>query len=205
MRSKKSKQRREDNSEGIFDNQQIEFERLEFALNIMERIDAWINRCDNKISILLGVCGVELTVFITSASIGKAYSFIYNIAFYMSDTRAFIFISACLITGFSYVKAIYHVINSMVAQIDGEKYQQETLRLPSNLFFGDISSRQYKDYKNDFIMSTTDERLDDILSQIYINSNIANIKYKHYNKSLLWVGISAITTFVLVIFGKVAF
>lgn len=44
-------------------------EDLEYALKILDRTDSWINSCDNKLSILVGVCGVVLTIFITTESI----------------------------------------------------------------------------------------------------------------------------------------
>ncbi len=205
MGNKKEKKNRGNYSQEANDSRQTGNNQIEYALKVMERTDAWIISCDNKLSVLLGVCGVALTVCITSESISKAYSFIKNIVLNMNDGWSYTFIVGCSITVFLYVKAIYHIINALVARVDSDKFKQEQLRLQSNLFFGSISARKYEDFKKNFLEDTSEEILNDILSQVYINSSIAQTKHRHYNKSLLWIGISVITTFFIVLFGIIAF
>lgn len=205
MGNKKEKKNCRNYVKEVNNSSQTGNDQIEYALKTMDRTDAWINSCDNKLSVLLGVCGVVLTVCITSESISKAYSFIKNIMLNMNDGWSYAFIVGCLVTVLFYVKAIYHIINALVARVDSDKFKQEQLRLQSNLFFGSISAKKYEDFKKNFLEDTSEEILNDILSQVYINSSIAQTKHKHYNKSLLWIGISVITTLFIVLFGIIAF
>ena len=52
---------------------------------------------------------------------------------------------------------------------------------------------------------TLDEKLNDILSQVYVNASIAQIKHSNYNKSLVWIGISFVATIFVIVFGIMAF
>jgi hypothetical protein len=44
----------------------------------------------------------------------------------------------------------------------------------------------FKEYYNESVNEDEDERLRDVISQVYINSCIANKKNIEYNKSLKW-------------------
>lgn len=205
MRNKKNKKKREDAEQNIVDLESKRNEQIEYALTILNRMDSWINSCDNKISILLAILGVALTICLTTDTISKLLSFFKLILSNMNNAVSYIFIGLCGILALLYSKAIYHIINAMYARVDSKKFKQNQLEANSNLFFGSISSQKYEDYKNNFIKETSDEKLNDILSQVYINASIAQIKHSNYNKSLLWLGISCIATLFLIVFGAVAF
>ncbi len=53
---------------------------------------------------------------------------------------------------------------------------------------------KYKEFKKDNILF-----IDDLKSQIYINSNIAMEKFKNYNKGLYWVKFMLIVSIMLFI------
>ena len=205
MGNKKSKQKNDSFKQGISVIEQNIEEQIEYALKIMDRTDSWINSCDNKLSVLLGIFGVVLTVCLTSDSINKAYSFIKRILFDLSDVKSYVFVIGCFVTLFFYIKFFYHITNALVARGDSEKFMQNQICTKSKLFFGSISERKYEEYKNDFLKDSCEDRLNDILSQVYINSSIAQIKHLHYNKSILWIALSMSLTFVVVAFGIMAF
>lgn len=205
MGRKKKKQKYIDCKQNKTEIAECKDAQIEYALKAMDRTDEWINSCDNKLSILLGICGVVLTVCITSESISKGYTFIKETVLKGNTVYSCLFILACLITAIFYMKSIYHIVNALLARVDSDKFKQEELTQQSNLFFGTISSRKYKEYKSDFLNNTPEERLNDILSQVYINSSIAQLKHKQYNKSLLWIGISVIATLAIIVFGIIAF
>ncbi len=103
-----------------------------------------------------------------------------------------------------FMMAIYHIVNAMLARIDNMQFKQGKLNLNSNLFFGTISSRKYDDFKSDFLKNTSEEQLNDILSQVYVNSCIAQIKHQEYNKSILCLGGSAVVTLIIIVLGVIA-
>lgn len=75
----------------------------------------------------------------------------------------------------------------------------------SNLFFGSISKRKYSEFKVSFIEGAEQDKLNDVLTQIYINSMIASKKFEQYNKCLLWIIITILSTLGMVIWGVIGF
>lgn len=69
------------------------------------------------------------------------------------------------------------------ANIDYQKMRGDNPELvnKSYIFFGDISKMSYEDFKMDKV-----NYLEDLKSQIYVNSKIASNKFLNYNKSLYW-------------------
>ena len=77
---------------------------------------------------------------------------------------------------------IMRLILTLVARINSNIYQQPGLITNSVLFFGKISNRSsYQVFQNDILSIKKDDYLKDLLSQVYINSKIANEKYVNYN------------------------
>lgn len=187
------------------DNKSDKKEELEYALKILDRTDSWINSCDNKLSILVGVCGVVLTLFITTESISKAYGFIKTILFDVKNLYSYLFLASTAILVVTYGVTCFHVISSVVARVNIKKYSQEKLSDKSNIFFGSIANRKYGEYKASLSKSSDEEKMDDVISQIYINSLIAQKKYDQYNKSLIWMIVSALATILVIIWGIVGF
>lgn len=72
----------------------------------------------------------------------------------------------------------------------------------SVLFFGKISDKaSYQVFQNDVLNMTKEEYLNDLLSQIYINSKIANEKHVNYNKGIKWTIIGFIALVVMFLIG----
>lgn len=72
----------------------------------------------------------------------------------------------------------------------------------SVLFFGKISDKaSYQVFQNEVLNMTKEEYLNDLLSQIYINSKIANEKHVNYNKGIKWTIIGFIALVVMFLIG----
>ena len=56
-------------------------------------------------------------------------------------------------------------------------------------------------FQNDVLNMTKEEYLNDLLSQIYINSKIANEKHVNYNKGIKWTIIGFIALVVMFLIG----
>lgn len=69
-------------------------------------------------------------------------------------------------------------------------------------FFGKISDKaSYQVFQNEVLNMTKEEYLNDLLSQIYINSKIANEKHVNYNKGIKWTIIGFIALVVMFLIG----
>lgn len=178
--------------------------KTDYALKVLERTDAWINNCDNKMSVLLGTIGIILTILLTTESISKACGFVMRL-FEEVNLHKALFLMALFIVLFFYIITAFHVINTVFARTDSNRYFQKKMSEKSNVFFGSVSKMSYAEYMKHFVHETTEERLNDILSQIYINSVIASEKYKNYNRSLKWTVMSVSLTIVIVIWALVGF
>lgn len=75
---KKTKQRQK-NVDSPVNNTKKDSDELEYALNVLDRVDMWIGSCDNKLGILIGIIGVVLTICITSDSVNSFLVFIKNL------------------------------------------------------------------------------------------------------------------------------
>ena len=73
------------------------------------------------------------------------------------------------------------------------------LILKSNIFFKTIQSRGFSEYEIGTNSENEEQYLNDLNSQIYINSKIVESKFKHYNNSLkaILYGFGSFLFFVL--------
>lgn len=198
---KKTKQRQK-NVDSPVNNTKKDSDELEYALNVLDRVDMWIGSCDNKLGILIGIIGVVLTICITSDSVNSFLVFIKNLYVRVEgskDIQATFFLFLVVIAVVLWALAAYFLVKALFVRINTEDFKQEQLHSESNIFFGSISARKYKDFKKSFLSQTNDDKISDVLSQIFINSNIAQIKHKYYNKGLFIVIIASLFTVVLLL------
>lgn len=198
---KKTKQRQK-NVDSQVNNTKKDSDELEYALNVLDRVDMWIGSCDNKLGILIGIIGVVLTICITSDSVNSFLVFIKNLYVRVEgskDIQATFFLFLVVIAVVLWALAAYFLVKALFVRINTEDFKQEQLHNESNIFFGSISARKYKDFKKSFLSQTNDDKISDVLSQIFINSNIAQIKHKYYNKGLFIVIIASLFTVVLLL------
>lgn len=95
---KKTKQRQK-NVDSPVNNTKKDSDELEYALNVLDRVDMWIGSCDNKLGILIGIIGVVLTICITSDSVNSFLVFIKNLYVRVEGSKdiqaTFFFVSCC--------------------------------------------------------------------------------------------------------------
>ncbi len=156
------------------------------AIDILDRIIGFINSCDNKASIILGVLGVILTIIFLSDGIKELKNRIqWTIQAVNIFNVIYLFILFCSFLILFY--GIYKLVIVLRAKIDCLEFKQEQLDLDSKIFFNDISrNKTYKEYKQKLQKLNEDDMFNDIISQIYINSKICKTKYDNYN-----IGLSA--------------
>lgn len=147
---------------------------LEDTLN---KIQSWIKAADQKISILLGLQGVTITLLtkeiidwirINDLTLNSPVLFSISIG------------SFCV--GYS----IFLCVKALTPSI------KRNGRKKSLLFFGDISSISLTEYKDSVVKTTKSEYYDDLLEQIHTNSEIAMLKYTNFKHSIYFFVLGAL-------------
>jgi hypothetical protein len=96
----------------------------------------------------------------------------------------------------------FELISVLIASINSKDFKQRQLTTNSKIFFGSIAKQNsYEEFKNDYIKMSLSKKLNDLLSQIYINSKIADEKYEKYNCGLKWTIIGFACFIILFVIG----
>ena len=176
-------------------------EQIEEAKASLDRINAWINSCDSKAGIVLALVGVLLTIIFTNDGMAEMYNVLQNIM-PPANFCTILYIGILGIATFMLCDGIARLIFTLVARINSNVYNEPDLITDSVLFFGKISDKaSYQVFQNDVLNMTKEEYLNDLLSQIYINSKIANEKHVNYNKGIKWTIIGFIALVVMFLIG----
>ena len=152
----------------------------------LDRINMWIDNCDQKTSFLLAFLGVVATLFLTSdlVSIIKQLLVIPFMGYWRDNIGSFDFlrfvIALCLVVGLiSIFIALVRLLLCLMAKTDFSKFKQEGMIEKSGLFFGHIAQMSFSEF-----VEADNELLKDLQSQAYTNACICDSKFKHYNKGL---------------------
>lgn len=182
------------NAENFTDNEITIDEKIEIATKTLERNIGFITGCDNKTSIVLAMLGVILTVVFTNVK----FSDLLNIVNGCITSKSFGDVMYLLFLIFSFVLLISGIIKLCKVLIGNVN---ETARginsTPSHIFFSGIQKNEsFANYSDSFRVLSKEEVLNELLSQIYINSDIANTKYSLFNSglknSIIGLGLSSL-------------
>lgn len=176
-------------------------EQIEEAKASLDRINGWINSCDSKAGTVLALTGVLLTIIFTNDGLTAMYNVLQKsippVNFCTVLYLGLLGISA-LVLGYGMVRLVL----TLVARIDSNVYKETGIITDSVLFFGKISNRaSYQIFQSDVLKMKKEDYLKDLLSQIYINSKIANEKHVNYNKGIKWTIIGFIAFIVMFLIG----
>lgn len=156
-----------------------------------DTVNSWVNNCDQKAGILLTVVGVAMTILATSDFLKylRTYIFVPFVKYWSEETgltfswsRFAVFV-LLLIAAAMLIASCYYLFKAISANInyDEERKKYPSMVKSSYIFFGSICKMSYGDFKKEEI-----DYLDDLRSQIYVNSKIATAKFKNYSKGLYW-------------------
>ena len=156
-----------------------------------DTVNMWTNNCDQKAAILLAIIGVIITILVSSDFMKNLRAYIFNpfIDYWTGNSELafswsrFNVLFLLLISAFMLIMACHYLFKTINANIDYQKMRDDNPELvnKSYIFFGTISKMTYEDFKKDEV-----NYLEDIKSQIYVNSMIASNKFLNFNKSLYW-------------------
>lgn len=159
-------------------------EQIEVAKASLERINGWIDNCDTKAGTILALIGVLLTIVFTNEGLNELYKLMSRV-FPPRSFCGFLYLLLFVSSVILLIIGLLHLIWTLMAVTDAKKYSQSGVTTNSLLHFKSISDRtDYQRLYDDFITQSKESYLNDLMSQVYINSIIANKKYENYNNGL---------------------
>lgn len=172
----------------------------------LERVNFWVTNCDSKVSYLLTLQGIVLTIIFTS---NYATCLIETLSYKFTFTNFcwqsfFRFIEGLSLYSFVVLTAIslYNAYSALRARLDPKVFLEPGLTTNSVLFFETIANRKFTDFLTDQIGTTNinSTTLDnDIDSQVFINSKICQLKFKHYNLALKYCKLAFVVGLIYLI------
>ena len=156
-------------------------------IEILDRNTAWIENCDNKTSIILGVIGVVAGVFLATDYVEKLYSII---TFMISKEHLSIWsIIYILITAASVVGMVIgclFLIKVLVPSYKMDEYQKRGITSDSVVHYASIAKHKtFTKFRNKLIRLSNEAIMEDLAEQIYICAIICENKFSAYKKGLL--------------------
>lgn len=170
--------------------------------DLIDRFDRtleWIRACDTKSSILLAGIGIMLTILTTDPFI-KKYTDIYS--FFRTDAVFWtgvlyllivIFFLGCIIVSIGYL--ILELNPSLISK------KNDNQTTDSLYFFGTIAKKDRNQFKSEYLSLNSMSDIDDLLTEIHINAQICNFKYKCTKKGLVLATVGFFGIIVMLVIG----
>ena len=173
--------------------------KIEIATQILDRNIGFVTNCDNKTSIVLAAFGVLLAIILTNEGLNE----IFNIVKACIATKTFcsILYLLCFSSAiFVMALGIFNLGSVLVAKTSEEAIGSKDEN--SRIFFAGIRKNgDYNTYHQKFYAMSKEDLLNDLIEQIYINADIASIKYATYNRGLKRAIVGFIFFVVLLLIG----
>lgn len=166
-----------------------EINNIDIAKDILDRIIGFINNCDIKASISLGLFGVIITIFFTTNGGVKFVDIIKRVIVAVSFCDI-LFLISLSIAVIMFVFGLWKLISVLSASI-------KLSGKDSIIYFKDIAENQdCNQYYSKFIAANKNIILKDFIAQIHINSKICSRKFGLYNKGL-YCSLGGLVLFIL--------
>ena len=174
--------------------------KIEIATQTLERNIGFINNCDTKTSIVLATIGALLTIILTNDGLKAMLQIVTNCA----EGKSFCNI-LYLVTLFSSVGVLifglWKLTSVLIAKTAPLPKGHSDKKGKSLIFFGGIvETGDSITYHKKFVAMRDSELLEELVSEIYINAEIANQKYRRYNQGLkcsVWGFALSVALFVI--------
>lgn len=158
--------------------------KKEDVINILDRIIGFVNLCDNKTSVALGIFGVLITILFSSDGV-KEIKGIIKSALSSASVYGLLFVILFACTIIVSIFGIIKLLQVLFPQTEIKDNNDREIDSDSKIYFGCIcKNHTYKQFREKLINCKDDEYLNDIISQIYINSIICNKKYNCFKVGL---------------------
>ncbi|MGN8968081.1 hypothetical protein [Intestinimonas sp. HCP28S3_D6] len=173
--------------------------KIEIATQTLDRNIGFVTNCDNKTSIVLAAFGVLLAIILTNEGLNEIFTIVK--ACIASKTFCSILYLLCFAGAiFSMVLGMFNLGSVLVAKTSEEAIGRKDEN--SRIFFAGIRKNgNYNTYQQKFCAMSKEDFLNDLIEQIYINADIASIKYATYNRGLRRTIVGFIFFVVLLLIG----
>ena len=169
--------------------------KINDAIATLDRNIAFVSNWDNKTSIVLTAMGVFLTIILTNDGLVTIFYIVKTCISQKNFCNIFYLICSMISIGVL-LFGFYNLCSVLIART------KNTTPSNSSIFFSGIIKNGNRDsYREKFITMTQEEYLDDLISEIYINAEIATIKYKKYNVGFKCSIIGFIAFVVMLLIG----
>ena len=96
--------------------------------------------------------------------------------------------------GYNLISVLVPRLNSYASTITGTKSS-------SFYYFGSIANSDYDSFKQKLLNESEDDEIEDLLSQIYINSKICSVKFKFYREGIVYSFSGIVALILLYVIG----
>ena len=156
--------------------------KKEDLLDRLDRILEWIRACDTKSSILLAIISLIMTIFSSEFFIIKYKLIIkYNLNDFDFSKFLFLLILSCFLLLF--LSGIIYLVLELNPQLISKKNANKDIN--SLYFFESIEKKELAQFKQEILEVGIESDIEDISTQIYINSKICTRKYKYTKLGIL--------------------
>ena len=155
-------------------------ELIPHAETTLDRIIGFINNSEGKTGITLTMVGVILTIIFTlgGENIMKMFSEAWNNLEPITGMFLVLFSLSFAFTLFG----IYKLTKVLTPRLSVKIHEDEMFEKDSKIFFGRIASNneRYSQFRNKLLDYSDEDYLNDLWSQIYINSKICTKKFNYF-------------------------
>lgn len=152
----------------------------------LDRVNMWISNCDQKASFILAMLGVGITILFTSDFVKYVRkTIIAPFKTYLCDNIQYVNWLKCAVAlsliyvCIGVIITFYQLVNSLRAKTDINRFFQQGIERKSMLHYESVANMTYNEF------CTSEEHIiNDLRSQVYINSIICTAKFKHYKKAI---------------------
>lgn len=159
------------------------------AQDSLARINLWISHADQKIGIAL-LFQAGLVAFITTSK----FDDVRKILSQNLDLIHFLFYSSLVLFAYFIILAAFYSFKAL--------FPKTTSNYDSLFFFGSIINRSLDQYKKEMISLNEEDVMEDLNTQVYINSQIANSKFKDIKKAIVNTGLASIFWTIILIMAS---
>lgn len=156
--------------------------KIEIATQTLERNINFVTNCDNKTSIVLAAFGVLLAIILTNEGLKEIFN-IVNVCIATKTFCSMLYLLCFIGAIFSMVWGMFNLGSVLIAKTSEEAIGRKNEN--SCIFFAGIRKNgNYNTYHQKFCAMSKEDLLNDLIEQIYINADIASVKYATYNRGL---------------------
>ena len=173
--------------------------KIEIATQTLDRNIGFVTTCDNKTSIVLAAFGVLLAIILTNEGLNEIFN-IVKACIAIKTFCSVLYLLCFAGTIFFMILGMFNLGSVLVAKTSEEAIGKKDEN--SRIFFTGIRKNgDYNTYHQKFCAMNKEDILNDLIEQIYINADIASIKYATYNRGLRRTIVGFVFFVVLLLIG----